>query len=341
MQILSNRPVQTEVLLRALAIAAIVYNHSHPIRPFDYAGGMTVLMLISGITFARLNRQSADPQTLRIAILRFVLKIWIACAIIILMSFAVRGAFDPLEIMFVSNWISSDHLAFMFVWYPQVLTQVMIAIYVLSFLPGVKGLLVNPLSTSYLCLVIAILLAVVWPDEQLYLPQEYAWNFVLGWVVYFGVMDPRQTTGTMQKVVISCITAACALAIEGPVSLSTWALVGAVGGLTFVKQMRLARPLANVVFIVSQAMFVIFLLHVVLLRVYTVVLGFENQEGAWLFTMVTGSLLWVIMAASLRVYGRSDLKWRHRRMGNGRRGASNKSFRSALMPGAAGGDSAH
>jgi hypothetical protein len=60
----------------------------------------------------------------------------------------------------------------------------------------------------------------------------------------------------------------------------------------------------RVLYVVGQASFTIFLLHVIFLRVYTRILGLDDQDGAWIFAMTATTLTWVAGSAIRRAYRR-------------------------------------
>jgi hypothetical protein len=59
-----------------------------------------------------------------------------------------------------------------------------------------------------------------------------------------------------------------------------------------------------VLYVVGQASFTIFLLHVIFLRVHGKILGLDDQNGAWVFTMFASTLTWVAVSAAVRAYRR-------------------------------------
>jgi hypothetical protein len=305
-QWLSSRRVDSEVVLRALAITAVCLNHSYPVHPIGFGGGLTVLLMLSGLWFARFALQGASPQTLRPALAKFGLRLFVPCLAIILASFAVRREFSLTELLFISSWFSTSHLAFLFVWYPQTIIQILLVLAALfSIRPLADAFFRNPLFGSLAllaaCLLIRQATVLLLAPERITPPVNVAWNFFLGWVLYFALRDWTHHH-LARKALLLALCVVCALAGRSPMEFPFWTVAGACAVIIFIPWLRLPSPLARAAYIVSQASFTIFLLHVIFLRIYTVVLGGTSQFGAFLFAMTCCTLTWVLIAASTRAY---------------------------------------
>jgi peptidoglycan/LPS O-acetylase OafA/YrhL len=303
---LSRRGISSDIALKAIAISAVVFNHAHPVRPFDYAGGMTVLLMLSGYSFARFALQSGDAQSVRRAVASLALKIWLPCAAIVLLSFVVRQKFSLSELLFFSNLFSREFLTFMFVWYPQVLLQILVFTFLLFCIPAAAdGFLRNPLRGSLVLLTLAIVTTTFWPEvPHATLPWRVAWNFLLGWVAFFLLRDRNAHTLGMRKTALVAGTVVCAGAVFGPADPQFWTLSAAMTILALKSSLILPSIAVRVLYVVGQASFTIFLLHTIFLRVHRKVLGLYDQDGAWIFAMIASTLAWVAGAAAMRAYRR-------------------------------------
>lgn len=131
-----------------------------------------------------------------------------------------------------------------------------------------------------------------------FLPHLMAWNFVLGWVICFGLRQ-TQLNNRVKAGLVGLVTA-CAFLTAGPMALSFWTLSISVAVLVFFREIRLPLLLARICYVISQALFTIFLLHVIWLRVYTVILDQHNQHAAWAFAMLFSTASWVVCASIVR-----------------------------------------
>src|SRR5262245_41317899 len=100
------RSASSDVVLRALAIAAVVYNHSHQfdMGPMTLEGGMTFLLLLAGMNFARVAIRESDADHLRRSIVTMMRQVFVPSFLLVVASFAAYQQFDLLELLFVRNW---------------------------------------------------------------------------------------------------------------------------------------------------------------------------------------------------------------------------------------------
>ena len=304
----SSRRVDTEIVLRAAAITGVCFNHSHPDRSFDYAGGMTVLFMLSGIAFARFALNGATPDAVRHSIARFAFRLWLPCAAIVAASFLVRRDIAWGELLFVSNWYTERHISFLFVWYPQVLLQILAALFVLFSAPFLaRAFLRRPLAGALILLGVAIALRMADPlfrsGAGSALPHLQAWNFLLGWALFF-TLAQRTEDDRPIRVLAALAVVGCAAWAHGPRVVSFWTLSIAGVALAFLPAIRMPALLAQPTLILGQATFAIFLLHLAFLRLYFAGLHFQSQTGAWLFTMGASTFCWIVGAAFLRTWRR-------------------------------------
>ncbi len=88
----------------------------------------------------------------------------------------------------------------------------------------------------------------------------------------------------------------------GVTDLQFWTLSSAIMLLTRRPHLALPTFASRLLYIVGQASFAIFLLHIIFLRVYTRVFYLEDPDGAWLFALIASTSVWVAAAALRRAY---------------------------------------
>jgi peptidoglycan/LPS O-acetylase OafA/YrhL len=225
----------------------------------------------------------------------------------VILSFIARRDFEWKELLFISNWFTPGHISFLFVWYPQVLLQILAAFFLVFSLPFIpQDFLRRPLAGSLWFLGLAIAAREIDPllrsGSGSALPHMVAWNFLLGWALFFALRQLKVRDDRSMRALVASGVVASAFWAYGPFALNVWTLSLAGIALVYVPSVSVPSILARLVLILSQAAYAIYLLHVIFLRIYTVVLGFHDPNGAWLFAMLGSTLSWIAGTAFLRAY---------------------------------------
>jgi len=311
MRVHSEPVIPAEVLLRAISILAVVFNHAHANgdAPFGYGGGMTFLMLLSGLNFARFSLQRGSAREVRHGLVSLGLRILVPCLAIVLASFALKREFDWAELLFVSDWFTPLHVSLLITWYPQVLLQILLILYLLFSVEGfARAILTRPLASSVALLVVALLVRatfpMLWDTSPLKhrLPHLFLWNFVLGWVVFFSLRKPQAGSRRGAWLAIACTAVSAFVGWPADRPQPYW-LIAATSILVFVPRVRLPGVVVwRAVSIVGQATFAIFLLHPSLLRAYRALSPWPAPEIAWLFAVTGCVALWLLWTSLTRAY---------------------------------------
>jgi|GEM_PF-2608157 len=315
----SKSKVDIDIALRGFAISWVVLNHAAAIpgRGFELGGGMNILLLLAGAAFARFTLTRESASAIRQSVLRFTVKLVLPCFAIVALSFVAYREFSLPELLFFSNWISIEHIAPMYTWYPQVIAQIMLLLLLITFIPGLVSLLrTRPVAFSCLALLVSIIIFLIFDsvwDGQFgrRLPHFSLWNFVFGWVVVFvGRAQPRiGTAPRLALVLIAGALAAMAYDVEED-WLRVVAMSGGVAALLLVKRVSLPKFAARIATVLSQATFTIFLFHVFFLRAFDAFGLRKFSEGfylpdvlqAWTFTMVGTIGIWIGLTSVSRAF---------------------------------------
>ncbi len=313
----SVRATPPDVVLRGLAMFAIVYHHAHLLDagPFGLAGGMTFLMMLSGVNFARFAVKDGTAESVRRAIVDFARDMWVPSVLLVLLSFAAYGKFDLLELLFVRNWRDTRHIAVFYDWYPQVLLQILAVFYLMFSVPAVaRGIMRSPARAMLLLFAIGLALRIfapmVWDTAYLRhrLPHTFLWNFALGGVVYFLVMDKSAPRPAARAIALACIVAGAGTAWD-PRTFQFWWLVGGGAMLVSVRVVQLPAILSRLAVVVSSATLTIFLMHLIWFKVLNNLYGFVTGSDAVLhpdllavLTLVSSTLQWVAFRAFLTAW---------------------------------------
>ena len=112
--------IQSDVLIRGFAIAAVVFNHAAalPNRPFELGGGVNALIILSGYSFARFALSASDIKSIRKSTLLFGYRFALATIPLILAAFVLLKYFDISEALFYTNIVHTSRLKLLYTWYP-------------------------------------------------------------------------------------------------------------------------------------------------------------------------------------------------------------------------------
>ena len=276
MRLFELRTTPMDVVLRALAILMIAYNHAHLRRGavgLGLGGGMTFLLLLSGMNFARFAMAGADATSVRRSILVLARQVYIPSVLLVLLAFAVAQRFSWSELLFFQNFMTTRRFGFFAQWYPQILLQLLAFYYLLFSIPPVAGLLLRYPARAMLAL-FAVALALraggplVWNTWHLQdlVPHLFWWNFVLGSLLFFLITETGRSKWWSTLAALTCVIVG-ALIGWSPTRLDFWWLIGSATLLVTIKQIQLPAVLARAVVLVSGATFAIFLLHYLWFRI--------------------------------------------------------------------------
>jgi len=306
--------VDSDVLLRALAICSVVWNHANPLALGAFGGGMTFLMMLSGFSFARFSLRHATAAQVRASLARLALRIGLPSLLLVTLYFVTLQRFDWKELLFISNWWTLDRIALFPTWYPQVMLQMFLLLGLLFLAPGADRWLRRPAALSLALfgggLAMRLVLPLLaWDTAPLNhnLPHLYLWNFTLGWLVYFLSRDGH-VTSTGRLASLTCIVAG-GLAGWGWHRLDFWWLT--IAGSLFVLLPRIPMPrgLATAAGLLSQSAFTIFLLHRGLFVVLDhIVPAWKQREPLlhFLFAIVMSVGFWILLASIGRAWREMD-----------------------------------
>lgn len=267
----------SDMALRGIAIVMVVINHASVTtsRPVHLGGGLNILLLLSGYSFARFVLSRGEAAQVRRGIASFAWHVWWPTTAIILLSFALKREWSWSELLFVSNLYTPQHVSLMYVWFPQVLMQMLLALYVLSFIPGAAWAVARkPMALSLALLAITFALLLLFGDHSKRdfadrSIEHVAWNFVLGWVAWYATRGSVRWNPAARLALLAGTIVLSRLAFGWGVDwLRSAALPVAFAVLMFVPRITVPKIASRGLAILSQAAFSTFLLHVFFLRVF-------------------------------------------------------------------------
>lgn len=324
--------IDSDVLLRAIGISLVVYHHvvlynagdiRHALFGLNVVGGMGMLLLLSGYSFARFGLHDRSAREAAAAVLSMGRSIILPCYLAILFFSLVARQFNPAEFLMIGNFIESNWQAGFNTWYPQFLLQIFVLIFILfSVKPVGDWLAAHPTLGVLALLVVSLVLHVGMREfgpellRRPHLPWMLMWNFVLGWALFSlnGMRGARAggVRGNWSRIVS---TALCLGAIGLTLELTetrAWTTFVTALLLTWVPSLRLPKPLARMGMILSQSALVIFILHMSGIKVFAMVFGRSHRFHALEAVLVTLGIaaLWVVCASASRAFTHLRLEQR-------------------------------
>ena len=277
--------VETNVVLRAVAICLIVGNHA---GLFLVGGGAHVLFAAAGYNFARFQLSSG---TWGRSILRLALPsmLWIGGVA------ALSDDFDLAHTTLLHGWVGGrGRWAY---WFVEVLVQVLVALALLLAVPAVRRFeRRHRFAFPGLLLAGSLLVRFDVVDagahhRPFFRPHEIVWMFLLGWMA-------SQADTTARRASVSVLTL---LAVPGffddPIREAV--LLGGLLLLLWVPSIPVLRPLHRLVGVVAAASLYTYLTHV---QVHHLVSD-RSPVGGLLLSLAVGFLVWRLVDPFVRAVG--------------------------------------
>ena len=265
--------VDMDVLLRALAITAVVYNHSRPTGIPPLQGAMAVLLMAVGQNLARFRSDSLfrgeGLALIRSTFARYMLPYLGILALYLL----AKGRFDLPSLLLVSTFVDPRAGTFLEpFWFIEVFFHVMLVLAGIFSIPPLRSAIAaNPLAWGAGAVATLGTLHLTANQLQFLLPPLVLWSGVvgLGWCVHFA-----QTRTARILLSLSAVT-------------FPWLMPrGFVVGIVLVLVIWIPRAplyfagLKNFVGRIGAASFQIYILHAVILTLLGVI---PSMRGSWLF----------------------------------------------------------
>jgi hypothetical protein len=308
----SSRDLDTLYVVRALAITAVVAHHA---TTWATAGGLNLLLLLSGIAFAQLAFGGHDRAPILAVTTRFLRPLVIWSVVLCALWFAVFQRVEWAEILMVSNWITDNRVSKFPIWYTQVLVQIMVVLVPLFWALGLTDKVrARPVAATLAALALTVALAagaqMLFDTDELSdkLPHLHAWNFVLGWVFWAVLMNRKPTSRDRLAMTALCVPLLLFmfLALDVPwAEFRVRTVILPVLLLIWVSTIRLPGVVVQPVLLISQATLFLFFLHYpFLLTVREVLDGRMNADLVDVLQFVAGMvgpiLVWAVVTAAQR-----------------------------------------
>lgn len=304
----SLRTIETEVVIRMLAILAVVVNHA---SAFVVGGGAEVLMILAGYNLGRYQKtRLAQGKGFSVA-LAFAQRILLPYYAILVAYLIAKRLFDVPSLLLVSNFSGRFGSLIEPFWFIEAIFQAFVIVALLSLLKPVRrAIAADPWRFGLVCLAAAFSLKCLatnlfdhahlenrTPDATLYL-------IALGWCFNEANTQSRRLilTAAMAALVVLQVVGIPGFfeAYPPPTSYShaAW-LALCAAGLLWVRRLLLPNLIHRIVGDIAAASFYIYLTHVVVLWLIYWRLGFQD-----LFTNLAASV--ALGLAAWWVAGRAE-----------------------------------
>ena len=284
--------VETNILLRSMAILAVVMGHSG----FTFIGGGTQLLIVLvGYSLARFQSNKFISGEVWSSIYKFSIKIIIPYTLLVISYFFWKSSFSWDQIFMYTNYLPMEGRTPVIFpsWFIQVLLQSLVILGVMfSFKRVRENFRENIWLTSYLILIFFVALRILFPHiyDTNYLNQRvppiYLASLWLGWVILFSESKNQKLITFVTAVILSFVH----LGIN---ALSLWISAGSYL-LLFKDNFKLPRVLKVLITRVASATFYIYLFHMIFIHIPSNVFNFNSPLINSFFGVLGSMSIWYI-----------------------------------------------
>jgi acyl-CoA synthetase (AMP-forming)/AMP-acid ligase II/surface polysaccharide O-acyltransferase-like enzyme len=267
----SFRQIETEMVLRALAVLAVVVNH---VSDWIVGGGAEVLMILAGYNLARYQRPRLVAGTGFQFVWSFFKRIIVPYYLLLIGFLALQRDVDVPSLLLVSNFVGRFGSMIEPYWFLEAILQCLVIFVGLSFFPPVRRAIeTNPWRFGLALLAASIAVRVgafaVFHHDGLVnrTPDSNFYLLALGWCAQVATTRSRRwlLTGVMLALAVIHVVGAQGLWRDDPgaagVSHAVW-LAACAGGLMWVRRIPIPSVLHAPLGAIAAASFYIYLTHV-------------------------------------------------------------------------------
>jgi acyl-CoA synthetase (AMP-forming)/AMP-acid ligase II len=292
-----GRPVDMTVLLRALAILAIVGTHANL---FTVVGGAHLLLAVAGLNFARFQA-AAVPRAVRARNgLVAVAQVAVPSSLFIGAVALLTGGYDAATAVFLNGVLGSDGWTVQWqFWFLEALVWTSLGAVALLALPPVDRFeRRRPLLFAWALLLAAVAVRYAWTGieagaTERYTPGVVLWFFALGWLV-------ARARTVRQRIAVTGAAAAATVGFFGDLDRELLVVAG-VALMAWVPSVRLPRVVVPVLTVLASASLFVYLTH---WQVYPA-LEMDHPLAATLSSFAVGVAYWWLTRPLLRRLGRT------------------------------------
>ena len=284
--------IETNVLLRSVAIIAVVMGHSG----FSLIGGGTqLLILLVGYNLARFQSKNILSGKVWSSLYKYSIKILIPYMILVIAYFIWKESFSLDRILLYTNYLPFEGRSPVIFpdWFIQVLLQSLVILGLLFSIKKVRDVISkNIWFTSFIILIIFITLRITFPyiydTNYLYqrVPPIYLASLWLGWVIIFSKSKQQKFLTLLAALVLSFVHL-------GFSAMSLWMSLGSFL-LLYKDNFKLTRIFKRSLTITASATFYIYLFHGIFMHIPAYVLNLNSPLINTIFGVLGGIFVWFL-----------------------------------------------
>ncbi len=304
------KEVATLDFIRAFAILQIVVSHLY--WRVDAAGGLNILLALAGYNFARFTLYKTNRDIVT-DLLFYVRKLALPSLALTLIYSVVRQKVDFYELIFVSAAVNHETVSGYPIWYPQAIIAIFLALAVFARLFDLKGFLRHSKIFSFGLLVVTatipVAIGLYQSDIFWAQPQYIAWNFFLGWVVYFfsQTEENARLWKSLVMLIVVCFSG-FVFVVAFDSQLSRWVFLSiSIAAILTTTKIRVPGFIQSSVRVLASASIYLFFLHLPVFELMTFLFA-GNVSRSAAFVLAFGGavflpiLIWSLYTAGTRAY---------------------------------------
>lgn len=277
-------PIETNIILRAIAIFVVVADHA---GLMNFSGGAFLLLMIAGANLARFQSEALVQGRLVQPILS-LLRNLVTPYLIISLSYQLwKRDFDLSVLFLFSNFVNPEVSAIFPVWFVSVLVQIILLFSLLFTLKPLRQFArVSPWEFGLATLVIGIIaklgVGAVWNTAHLYdrLPHMLFWMFSMGWIIQFAHTKQQKAVSTSLLWALVPILTRLSYAYIS-YTYAVWMVLGGTL-LLWIPTVPIPQFIKSPLQTVGAATYYIYLFHMILIHIVSTV---GHTENPWVNTV--------------------------------------------------------
>lgn len=300
--------LEAAALLRACAIAVIVMGHAHLL---SLPGAAHLLLMIAGYNFARFQLQRVAAADGAWPVLSGLSRVVVPTVLIVALHQASKGRFFPNILLLHANFVDPSLDQGFSYWFIEVMVQILVFLFLLLLVPGIRRTAVARPFESSLALVLgagaaAMIGPLLWNTDPLYdrVPHMKLWVFAIGMCVHFAGERWRRWLASGLVLLLPL------LLIDVRDAAVWWTTLGGLV-LIWVGEVKAPRHVARLVGWVASGSLYIYLTHYLTFNALRRLVP-QEYPLLWAVAGITvGVVAWMV----------ADRLWRLWRLAGGRRDA--------------------
>lgn len=284
----ASSKLESEMLLRACAITAIVLLHTHLAR---WAGGAELLIFLAGFNLMRFQRTRLLQGRAFEVVRNFFWNFIAPYLALLLLFFALKGEADIPSLLLVSNYVGRFGTVLEPYWFLEALFQCLILTALLFSLPPIFRTATRSL-VSVLVLLLAVSIALRLISLGLEPPSLKSRTAESVMFLFAGGLLFSAIPGKRERSLVALVLILMSATVWGILDTHPWWLIIALPTLIFLPRMSAPAPFRKLVQNVAAASFYIYIVHAMVIWLLVSFARFEDGILPAISSLCAGWLAW-------------------------------------------------